>query len=201
MIVDFPLLKSKLDKIAFSHLNFVLKREQSLISQFQRHILHEGQAHISYQTVDNEPFEESLKLISSAFDIPLADIANLKIHDVLQHFEKTAVELAKEEKKLTFQRMTEAVERVGNVMSAANKSFAESSLEVLEKIQIDFDDVRNKPALPTIIVHPTTAEKLRNEQKSMSFADKLSYEQKQEEILNRKYEEYVLRESNRKLVD
>lgn len=201
MIVDFPSIKAKLDKAIVDHLNFVLKREQSFLSQLKHRILHEGDGDWSYQTVDNEVFDGSLEKLTSAFNIPNDKIKSLKIQDMFQYVEDIAVDIAKQQKELSIRRMNEAVERVGNVIDSPNKKFAESSLEMLEKIHIEFDETRDKPSLPTMIVHPQTAEKLKREEQSMTLEEKLSYEKRQEEILNRKYEEYVLRESNRKLVD
>lgn len=201
MIVDFTSIKFKLDRIAHSHLKFVLKREEGFLGQMRLHIFHEGHGEYSFQTVDNETIEQEDELIESSFGIPNEKLKDLKLHEVLQLIENLGVEMAKKRAEMAIKRMNEAIDRVGNVVVGENKSFAENSLAMLEKVQIDFDESRDKPSLPTILVHPSTAEKLKAEEKSMSIEDKLSYEQKQEEILNRKYEEYVLRESNRKLVD
>lgn len=200
MIVDFVQIKNKLDKIANEHLMFFLERKAGFLNQIDLHIIHEGHAQ-TYQTVDNETVEQSLKLIQSSYNLSYEEIKKLKISDILKHVEEIAAELAEQQRELALQRMKEEVDKVGNVVDAKNKSFAESSLEMLEKMQIDFDETRDKPHLPTMIVHPDTGKKLIEEERSMSEEEKLTYEQRQQEILSRKYEEYILRESNRKLVD
>lgn len=201
MIVDFTPIKVKLDKIAHAHLKFVLKREGGFLNQIKLHIFHEGHGEYSYQTVDNETIEQSNELFESSFDIPKQNIKNIKIHEVLQLFENLGIGMAKKRAEFALKRINDSIEKVGNVVEGHNMTFAESSLAMLEKVQIEFDDTRDKPSLPTMLVHPSTSEKLREEEKSMSKEDKIIYEQKQAEILDRKYEEYVLRESNRKLVD
>lgn len=77
----------------------------------------------------------------------------------------------------------------------------ESFLRSLEMVQVDFDDVRDRPHIPSIVLHPTTFEKLKEQADKMSTEELDAIERRRQEILDKKYEEYVSRENNRKLVD
>jgi len=202
MIVDFTRIKNKLNKIANGHYKFILSKEQSFVGEFAVHLAHEGHGLFSYQSIDNETTErDSVHIESVLPGISLEQLKNLKLPDVLEMFENLAIDMAKQKKVFALQRLTEETEKTGNFLDATNESFADSSLAMLEMLSVEFDETRDAPRLPTLLLHPTTAQKLRKEEESMSEQDIHNYEQRQADILDRKYEEYVLREGNRKLVD
>jgi hypothetical protein len=68
-------------------------------------------------------------------------------------------------------------------------------------MQVDFDDTRDRPHVPSIVLNPKTFEQLKEQTEKMSAEELAAIERRRQEILDKKYEEYVSRESNRKLVD
>jgi hypothetical protein len=200
MIVDFISLKNRLDKYAYGRLKGVHLRESSFLNLMRRHIIHEGHKS-SYQTVDNETVPQNLERIDSVIRVSRSEIRNLRFQQVLDLYEKMASDIVNQQHKLAIQRINETVASVGNVIDGSGKKFSEATLEMLEKLHIDFEDIREKPQLPTMVVHPDTAERLREEEHKMSNEEKIEHERKRAQILDRKYEEYILRESYRKLVE
>jgi len=68
-------------------------------------------------------------------------------------------------------------------------------------IDVDFDDTRDKPNLPFLVMHPHLAKKAKEQEARMTEEEKREFDKKREQILDKKYEQYVARESKRKLVD
>lgn len=200
MIVDFIRLKGRLDKFAFGHLAGVHARDGSFLNLMRRFTIHEGDKS-SYQTVDNETVPLNMEQVESVINIPNNDLSKLRFHEVIDIYERMASELLEKKQKQTLQQINDTVEAIGNTVDAKGRSFQESTLEMLEKLHIDFDEVREKPEMPTMIVNPATWEKLRAEEAATTEEERAEHERRQSEILDRKFEEYVLREGNRKLVD
>jgi hypothetical protein len=200
MIVNFIKLKRRLDRFAYGHLKGIHVRDGSFLNLMARHIIHEGHT-TTYQTVENETMDLNMEKIESVITIPRSDLHKLRFQEVIDLYEKMSTELLNKKFALSYKRINEVVESSGNVIDGSGKSFSESTLEMLEKIHIEFDDIRERPQLPTMVVNPVTGEKLRKEEEQMSPEEKEEHARKQSQILDRKYEEYVLRESNRKLVD
>ena len=99
-----------------------------------------------------------------------------------------------------FASISQAVQEVGNVTDAAGKLFTfDNFLETIEKIQIDFDEKTKQPHMPTLFMHPSQWEKIKN--KFPEWGKNKEYTKRFEIIMKEKYKEWYDRENNRKLVD
>jgi hypothetical protein len=201
MIVDFIKLKRRLDRFAYGHLKGVHVRDGSFLNLMNRYIIHEGNS-ISYQTVDNETLPMNLEKIESIVELSREELRKLGVQEVLHVYESIASEILEKQHQISFARIGEAVASVGNTIDGTGKNFSQSTLEMLEKIHVVFDDDRrDRPQMPTLVVNPATAEKLKAEAAAMTPEEVEEHDRRQSQILDRKFEEHILRESNRKLVD
>jgi hypothetical protein len=91
------------------------------------------------------------------------------------------------------------VKAVGNVIDGSNLSFAEMILKMMQKIQIDIDENRN-PILPSFILNPVTAEKMKINEKLAELKNNYEFMQKYNDIVITKIEEWRDREASRRLV-
>ena len=72
----------------------------------------------------------------------------------------------------------------------------------MEKMYVDFeDDDRAKPSKPSLFVGPEAFEKLKESEANATQEDIEKFKKREEEILDKKYAEYMEREGKRKMVD
>ena len=123
-----------------------------------------------------------------------------KINDagVLNKIDSTAEKIAGQQAKSFYEEVGKAAEQVGNVVSADGKPFSmDLFFEGLEKIDIDFDEDGNPSGLMCPVspaLYPSVV-KAVEQAKADPEMDK-----RFDAIMERKKEEWRVRESNRKLV-
>jgi hypothetical protein len=201
MIVDFVQIKRKLSIAADNFVMAEAKKHMPLVSQIQIVMKHEGDE-ASYETVDKEVNDiDFVPVMSETKPLTREEMAQLSMGDIEQLLAKLAEDFARKSERFALQRMGEILNAAGQTFNE-NKPFDnESVVDDLEKIQIDFDDTRDKPHLPSIVLSPDTLRRLKDEKEKMSEEEIHNLEIRRQRILDLKYEEYVSRENNRKLVD
>ena len=93
--------------------------------------------------------------------------------------------------------INKAVEKVGNIVEYKNVLGPEHIFEMLEKVQIDFDE-KDNPIKPGFWADPNTGQKILEILKTIEDTPELL--KKHDEIIEKKRIEYHDRESHRKLV-
>ncbi len=58
-----------------------------------------------------------------------------------------------------------------------------------------------KPILPSIVVHPIVAEKLMEEEATVTAEEKALFDTRQQQILDKKFQDHMTDLESRKLVD
>jgi hypothetical protein len=201
MIVDFIQIKRRLDLGARNFIRNEIKKRTPFLNQIGVIPQHEG-SDASFETVDKEVNEIEYKPIAGeAVSLTAEEMATISLSEVEQLLIKMAEDFAHKAQQFAFQRFGEILEEAGQTLTENKPIDNESVLRLMDSVDIDFDDTRDRPHMPTIVLHPNTLQRLQDEKQRMSEEQVRAFELKQQEILNRKYEEYVLRENNRKLVD
>ena len=178
-----------------------IRKRTPLLNQIAVIPQHEG-SDASFETVDKEVNEiEYVPTIGEPISLTQEQMATISSSEVEQFLVSMAEDFAHKMQKFFYRRMGEILEEAGQTMTENKPIDNESVLRLLESVDIDFDDVRDRPHMPTIVLHPDTMQRLIEEKERMSEDEVSALELRQREILDRKYEEYVLRENNRKLVD
>jgi hypothetical protein len=121
----------------------------------------------------------------------------MSLAEIMRRIDGVAQKLADELAKNIYGVASEAAQEVGNVVKAHGKITGEAILEVLEKIEIPFDDEGN-PELPSIHIHPDMTETLK--EALLSLRENPDLRARHEELLRRKKEIWRAREARRKLV-
>lgn len=197
MLPDFPKIKNKWSKL---FLNEIKKKsgQVSFLAQVRRVTHFEGDG---TKTTDVEG-----RMESSEYDT-LSGILKVNRKDLIEQgpacfskeMDRIAQEFANQQIATVLEHIRESTKRTGNVVSADGQAFnREHLLNLLEKIEIEFDDDGRHNTLS--VVEPLglqgqLAAKMNEWMKDVSFRNKY------DEIMNKKRQEWYDRESNRKLVD
>lgn len=200
MIVDFTSIKGKLNQVINLFLRAEIERRTPLLSMAGRRIAHEGDK-TSYETTDKEERQMEYQMAETSFSLTRDEMAKMTFPEILKRIEDAAEDMAKQIEGGVFQTISKEVDKVGNTIEEHSQFSPETLLKGLEIIDIDFDDARDKPRMPTLFVHPNVWGKLKEQDARMTEEERREFERRQKEILDRKYAQYVERESKRKLVD
>jgi hypothetical protein len=135
---------------------------------------------------------------SAAFEIKAAEVPTMTIDVLVERMRHGAQDMAAQISKGSFQSISDAVDKVGNVVNGKGAPFsADLYLEALEKIQIDFGP-DGKPRLPTVVVAPSKGPQIPRVLESLEKDPTLSA--KFDRLIEKKREEWLVREASRKLV-
>ena len=197
MLPDFPKIKKK----HVETINKLLKeaiQQDPLFSGIREEHHFEG-SRMSYKTVDGEADETDYQVASSEFVVKREDVIAKGAMAYVENIRGAAEEMKKQKARYLFDKMKEVTDKTGNVVDGKGRPFSfELFVESIRKIWIEFDENGN-PHMPTMIVSPEIAEKLRV---LLPEWDKNPENKKIiDEIIEGKRKEWNDRESHRELVD
>lgn len=201
MIVDFSGVKRVLDKTANMFIRAEIKKRTPFVSQIGVIRQHEG-SDASYETVDRQVQEIDYQLtLSKPVTLTKEEMGRLSIDDIQKLLTEVAEDMAHKIERAALGKLGTILEETGNTVVESGPLGPDSFLRSLEVMQVDFDDVRERPHIPQIVLHPNTFARLKEQTDKMSADELNAIERRREQILDKKYEEYVSRENSRKLVD
>lgn len=200
MIVDFISIKRKLHQGINILLREEVKRRTPFLSMIGSRFMHEGNR-TSYETVNHERKNLEYKKAESGFSLKREEMSKMTFKEIVEKIQQAAEDMAGQMERGVFQTLKEEIDKAGNIIPGNPPFSPEAFLRGLEMIEIDFDDSRDKPNLPFLVMHPTLAKKVKEQEAQMTEEEKRKFDKKKEQILDKKYEQYVARESKRKLVD
>lgn len=197
MLPDFPRIKGKFREAINRYFQDVV-RQEPLFSQF-RHERHFEGDKMSSKTEDGELGESSYKEMFSEYSVDREDVITKGPMAFIENIETVAEDIRKQQAKLILDKLKEVTDRTGQVVDGKGQPLThELFMEMLERIQIDFDDQGN-PYLPTLIMAPEVAAKLK--EKMPEWEADPEYTRRLEQLVERKRKEWNDRESHRELVD
>ena len=128
-------------------------------------------------------------------------IAESGIQYFIQMLREQTERLHQEQFELFQERMDEAVTRTGNAIDTGGQPLTFNLyLDLLEKVDLEFDEQGNPDfSSRFLVVSPEMADFLR--QKMPEWEQNVEFQRRLETIINNKREDWLDRESNRKLVD
>ena len=122
----------------------------------------------------------------------------MTIDVLVERMRHAAQDMAAQITKSSFQSISDAVDKVGNVVDGKGAPFSAALfLEALEKIQIDFGP-DGKPRFPTLVVAPSKGPQIQRILESLEQDPQLSAQF--HKLIEVKKEEWLAREASRKLV-
>ena len=198
MIPDFPDEKEKLMQIWFSYLNFKHNELLGFFGTIPTHRNHEGNQW-DLNRADGTYDRQQYKTIETYMNIEYKDIPNLTSEKIQEIITKIAEDMARQMSQNMFAEISRVTKSIGNEVNLNGQPFEkESFLEVLSKIDIDFDE-NGKMKSPSIIMSPKMWEE--NKDRFATWEEDKDFLAKHEAIISKKREEWCDRENNRKLVD
>ena len=126
-------------------------------------------------------------------EIKLEEIEEMTHEKVLDKIDTMAREMAKQVAKTGYEVLDRATEEVGNVVSVDGTPSLNDFWELFEKMHIDFDE-EGQPSGLRLVAHPNMSSALEE------IYSQIESHPHYQEIMERKREEWRVRENNRKLV-
>ena len=179
------MLDSEMEKAQFRHLGPFADTPKSNIFEGDEIILIRA---------DGSHEEINMEKVEGKIEVKLDEAEEMTPEKVLDKIDTVAREMAQQIAKTAYEVMSEAAEEIGNVTSADGESLSiDLLLKGLEKMHLSFDE-EGQPSGLRLVAHP-----------NMSFELEKIYSQieshpRYQELMERKREEWRVRENNRKLV-
>ena len=197
MFPDFLKTKEKLQKMLDQEMKKTRLFHMGPLAVVPESMIFEGDKTVVVRE-DGSIDEENLESTTVKLEVKFEEVEKMNHEMVLDKINRAAEEMASKMAKLFYERLTESADEVGNVISAGGEPFSiDLFFEMLEKIHIDFDEAGNPSQLMCPVnpkLFPSIAETI-----SQAKADPAN-DRRFEAIIERKREEWRVRESNRKLV-
>lgn len=198
MLPDFPALKQWIKERLHDQLR-VLSENDPFMSSLRVERYLEG-SRLKCHTADGYQDEAPYTTLSSGFEFKRADILEKGGPAVfLEATQRIAEEIKKQKSEMVFKKLNEITEATGNVVKGnGGPPTPELLLQVLEKMDIDFDEEGN-PHMPSLVVSPDMHNAIQA--KLPEWDKDESIKERQKELIEKKRKEWHDREGNRKLVD
>ena len=197
MFPDFVNVKEKLQKMLnyqmrqthLSHMGPLAKIPVSMIFEGNRTVLIRE---------DGSVDEMQPKVAATDIEVKLAEAEKITPEMVRDKINDAAEEIAEQQARTFYKKIDISAEEVGNVVTSGGEPFSiDLYLDLLEKVDIDFDEAGNPEGL-AFAVNPSalpSIAKVISQAKNDPETDR-----RYKAIMERKREEFRVRESNRKLV-
>jgi hypothetical protein len=196
----YPELKKKLAKMLMDYFEREARQELGPLKDVRRFTQHEGKT-LTHNTLDNSNKDKELKYVEfkTEYKVAYADVPEMGAEGVLKLLQEQAKKFGAQQAKHQYKVISQTTEEVGNVVNNGGNPFSiDSFFEVMEKIQIEFDEF-GKPNMPTMVVSSEGAERAKEViQQSENDPDA---KKRMDELLAKKKEEYNAEQARRKLVD
>lgn len=200
MLPDFPSVKRKLGKRLHWFLRARIHHHAPLLGELHRSVAHEGHDSsmrpIGAEAADPPREYEAHEKVSAVRNEVLR---RGEMEEVLRAYDEIAEDFAEKQSALLFDRVSEAADRAGNVVSGGGSMSRKTFLEVLSRIQTDFDPDTGEVKAPTLVMSPKMAEvfaaNIEEWEQDPEFVAELK------RIKTKKWVEWRDRESRRRLVD
>jgi hypothetical protein len=199
MLPDFPRIKERLLRLVFMERQERIRADE-LVGAIRRVPYFEGQMFASGD-VDGHVEHTESEVNAFPYEIDRAAIIERGVDAMRESLAKaTAVEI-QAMRQMLLRKVSESVQRVGNDISAEGRPFsADLYFKMLDTVQIDFDELERPDISGTrIVVHPDQAERVEKLMEEWQRDE--SFQQRYQEVMLKKRDEWRDRESNRKLVD
>lgn len=194
MLPRFLKVESVLDR-TFKDLVFRISHTgDPIFGEIKGTVIHEGRG--TYQKEGTKTRAFKMKQFAGVTEIRREDLKSFGVKEFVDAAKKIGGEFLKQKSQHFFGVINQATEESGNVVDGRGRPFShELILEVLEKMQIDFDEDGN-PEMPTMVVSPTLRPRV---QQLIAEQDDPKIAAQFDAIIARKREEFRAREADRRL--
>jgi hypothetical protein len=168
-----------------------------ILSQIRQFTQHEGRD-LRYDRLESEPAERGPSRIQALIEVPIAEVPQMVGERFEEKLMDIAADLARQQAQLFFESVARDSKEVGTAYDAAGRPLSGGMLlDIIGQVQEEFDERGRSQS--QFVIHPDMSPALRRAGEEIENDPALK--KRQEEILKRKREEWLARESNRRLVD
>ena len=193
MLPDFLKTKEKLKKMHNTEMKKAQCRHLGPFADTPKSEIFEGDEVILTRS-DGSREEVEMKKAEGKVEIKFEEIEEMTHERILDKIDTMAREMAKQIAKTAYETMSEAAEEVGNITSADGKPLSiDLLLEGLGKMHLSFDE-DGQPSGLRLVAHPKMSSALEK------IYSQIESHPRYQELMERKREEWRVRENNRELV-
>jgi hypothetical protein len=196
MLPDYPALKAELADLFNRLFRRRIAQYQGFIGQVPKHRIFEGnRTFLQRPTGDSET--TAFQDFAVAREIEPQKIAEMTFYDVLKELDNAAAEMGAKTGKHFMEGLDKTLEAAGQVDSAKGEKLSpELILRTMERIEMSFDEEGQHQL--TFVIHPSQNEKFAAALRQLD--EDPAMRQKYADLLERKKEEWRVREASRRLV-
>ena len=198
MLPDFPKVKTHISAQLLELLKTRVPQIAPVLAQTSSFHQHEGRR-VAYAREDDSTAEVGYEPARFPIELTRDEMRTPDLDGLIAKFEALAQQMAKAQATLMFARISTATEEVGNVVQVGGDFQPHHFLEMIDKVQMDFDPETGLPVGQAFVMHPNIAAKVIP--KLRAWEQDPAFKAQYERIMTRKREEWRAREDRRKLVD
>jgi hypothetical protein len=196
MLPDLPKYKSDIQSKILTKIVRQVQKQDPLMGQIDRFMQHEGDVH-AYSTVQGKEKKSGYQTVGEEFKVSIDDVRSGDFNRIVERVLVVGKKINDDMAKSMFRTVEEATQEVGNVVKG--EFSVETFFAAIEKIEMDFDKQTGQPKFPSMYVHPSNSEKIK-ETLTNAESNPL-YKKKFSQLIEKKRKEWNDREATRKLVD
>lgn len=136
---------------------------------------------------------------TAELSISREQMRRITAEQLVEHIASLSRQFAEHQARLLFSRVSEAVEEVGNSVSATELGAKEAFLEMNRRLEVTFDPETLEPKNQVIVLHPSQVASFKAQvdqwQQDPEFVEEMN------RIRQQQIEAWRAREDSRKLVD
>lgn len=198
MLPDFPDVKNLARRAFIRAVRRGIPQHEPLLDGIGQSRVHEGKtARLTRRDESTDQIE--FQAASATLDITREQMRRTSVEQLLEHASHIAEQFAEQQAKLMLSRLSEAVEQVGNSVSAAELGMKEGFLEMQRRLEVEFDPETLEPKNQVLVMHPSQAEKFMAQ--ATEWDQDPEFVAEFEKIRQQQIEAWRARENRRKLVD
>lgn len=197
MLPNYPNIKERILKNVTDRLQEYISARLGIINKVSKSIIFEGDRG-RLERADGTVQEIDFKRIEGSLSINKEDLKSLSPEDLESKLEELADEIAKKQSEKFYETLGDEVEAAGNSIDGKGKPFSiELYFEMFDKVIFDFDPVTGNPILPKIVANPETLKAWQPELDKLELPEN---KKRFETMIEKQRADWIVRESNRKLV-
>jgi len=192
---DYPSLKHDISNYLLLFLRAARVQRMGPFNKSAHVTYHEGDTS-DFSTVDGEIKELDTQAVGVDEEITLSALAYLTNAQAIEAMQKYGIQIADQMTRRFLRNLNETIEAIGNVTEGGGRALdAEVLLDTYRMIEMSFDD-DGRVNMPDLISgNPAASETVARIHEDEQFITELNA------LIDQKREEWLARESNRKLVD
>ncbi len=198
MLPDFPEVKRHAGTQFLRAVTRQIPVHEPILRDIRHTRVHEGRT-AKLTRADRSTDQIEFQKASAELSIGRDHMRRITLEQLMEHAAHMAKQLAGQQVQLMIARLSEAVDAIGNSVSAKEIGAKEAFLEMERRIQMEFDPETLEPKNLIFLLHPDQVESFKVQAEEWEKDPEFVSERTR--IRQRKLEEWRARENRRQLAD